>query len=102
MAVDGQRTLGIRSQIDGADDVLVSVEDSGTGIDKQNLDRIFDSLFTTKQQGMGMGLSICKSIIESHHGRLWAMSAMGEGSTFFIKLPRYKAGDGWRSPGPKS
>jgi signal transduction histidine kinase len=102
MAVDGQRTLGIRSQIDGAGDVLVSVEDSGTGIDKQNLDRIFDSLFTTKQQGMGMGLSICKSIIESHHGRLWAMSAMGEGSTFFIKLPRYKAGDGWRSPGPKS
>jgi C4-dicarboxylate-specific signal transduction histidine kinase len=80
--------LGVKSQVDGSGDVLVSVEDSGTGIDKDNLTRIFEPLFTTKQQGLGIGLSICKSIIESHVGDLSVTSVAGEGSTFYIKLPR--------------
>jgi signal transduction histidine kinase len=87
--------LWIRSQADESGDVLVSVEDSGTGISKQDIGRIFDPLFTTKPQGLGIGLSICRTIIEEHAGRLWVISTVGEGSTFFVKLPRYKAGDGW-------
>ena len=92
---DPPGTLRIRSQIDEAGDVLVSVEDSGIGIAKQDMGRIFDPLFTTKPKGLGIGLSICRSIIEDHDGRLWVKSTVGEGSTFFIKLPRYKAADGW-------
>jgi signal transduction histidine kinase len=88
------RTLRIKSEPDLSGDVLVSVEDSGVGIDQQNLEHIFDPLFTTKPQGLGIGLTICRSIIEGHDGRLWAISAVGRGSTFFLKLPRCKAGDG--------
>jgi len=54
--------------------VLVSIEDSGAGIDPKDIERIFESFYTTKSQGMGMGLSICRSIIEAHQGRLWASS----------------------------
>jgi signal transduction histidine kinase len=60
------------------------------------MDRIFDPLFTTKSQGLGIGLSICRSIIEGHDGRLWVISTVGQGSTFFVTLPRYMAGDGWQ------
>lgn len=99
MSTDRPSILGVKSQVDESGDILVSVEDSGMGIDKKDLARIFDPLFTTKQQGLGIGLSICKTIIESHHGRLWVTSAVGEGSTFYIKLPRFRAGDGWQSSG---
>jgi signal transduction histidine kinase len=95
MPADRARILRIRSEADESGDVLVSVVDSGTGIDKQDLARIFDPLFTTKQQGLGIGLSICKTIVENHHGHLWVTSAIGEGSTFYVKLPRFKATDGW-------
>jgi signal transduction histidine kinase len=88
MSADRRSILGVRSQVDESGDLLVSVEDSGTGIDKENLTRIFEPLFTTKQQGLGIGLSICKSIIESHHGDLSVTSVVGEGSTFYVKLPR--------------
>jgi K+-sensing histidine kinase KdpD len=67
--------------------VLITVEDSGTGIDPQNLDRIFDRFFTTKSQGMGMGLSICRSIIESHDGHLSVVPAETHGSIFHVSLP---------------
>jgi signal transduction histidine kinase len=67
--------------------VLLSVEDSGTGIAPEDVDRIFESFFTTKSQGMGMGLSICRSIIEAHDGRLWASSGVHHGSVFNISLP---------------
>jgi signal transduction histidine kinase len=96
MSPDRARTLHIKSERDESGDVLVSVQDSGTGIDQQNLARIFDPLFTTKPQELGIGLSICRSIIESHYGRLWVTSKIGQGSTFFINLPRHKAGDGWQ------
>ena len=101
MSADRPRFLDVKSQVDESGDVLVLVEDSGTGIDKQNLTHIFDPLFTTKQQGLGIGLSICKSIIESHHGSLWVTSEIGKGSEFFIKLPRYKAGDGFGGKQPQ-
>jgi signal transduction histidine kinase len=81
--------------MDDSGDVLVSVEDSGAGITQENISRIFQPLFTTKSKGLGIGLSICRSIIEGHEGRLWVISTVGQGSTFFLKLPRYKAGDGW-------
>jgi signal transduction histidine kinase len=67
--------------------VRVSIEDTGTGIDPSNLDRIFKPLFTTKATGMGMGLFICHSIIESHGGRIWVSPAVNRGSIFQFELP---------------
>jgi signal transduction histidine kinase len=69
----------------------VAVEDSGTGIDQNDINRIFDLFYTTKLQGMGMGLSICRSIVESHGGRIWASSSTDRGSVFSLQLPTYKA-----------
>jgi signal transduction histidine kinase len=66
---------------------MIIVQDSGPGIDPENIDRIFDQFFTTKSRGMGLGLSICRSIIEAHDGRLWAESGVHEGSVFRISLP---------------
>jgi signal transduction histidine kinase len=82
------RVLRITSEIHEPDSVLVSVEDSGTGIDPKDTDRIFDSFFTTKPQGTGMGLSICRSIIKGHQGRLWASSSgIHHGAVFNVLLP---------------
>jgi signal transduction histidine kinase len=67
--------------------VLVTVEDSGTGIDPKDMDRIFDAFFTTKSHGMGMGLLICRSIIESHGGSLSASLGDPHGSVFRAVLP---------------
>ena len=67
--------------------VRVSIEDTGTGIDPSNVDRIFKPLFTTKAAGMGMGLSICRSIIESHGGRIWVSAAVNGGTIFQFELP---------------
>ena len=59
--------------------MLITVQDTGTGIDPKDMDRIFDAFFTTKSSGMGMGLSICRSIIEGHGGRLWAKPGVHTG-----------------------
>ena len=67
-------------------EVIIAIEDSGPGIDAKDTDRIFDAFFTTKPHGMGMGLSICRSIVESHGGRLWASARQPQGSTFYVKL----------------
>jgi C4-dicarboxylate-specific signal transduction histidine kinase len=84
---DRQRQLTVNAGIHDGQDVIVTVEDSGIGIDPDHLDRIFDAFFTTKAQGMGMGLSICRSIVESHGGRLWAAPRSPHGSIFYVQLP---------------
>jgi signal transduction histidine kinase len=67
--------------------VRVSIEDSGTGISAPDMDRIFTPLFTTKAGGMGMGLSICRSIIENHGGRIWVSATASRGTVFQFELP---------------
>jgi PAS domain S-box-containing protein len=84
---DRPRILHISSQIDGVGNLLVSVKDSGTGIDEAIRDSIFKPLFTTKSTGMGMGLSICRSIVEAHGGKIWAMPAAPYGTDFRFILP---------------
>jgi len=84
------RVLTVKTAVHDPDDVLLSIEDSGTGIASEDIERIFESFFTTKSQGMGMGLSICRSIIEAHSGRLWASSSVDHGSVFNISLPTAK------------
>ena len=86
--IDGRpRRLVIRSEVQNSGEVLVAVRDSGVGIDPKNEKRIFDAFFTTKQQGMGMGLSISSSIIEAHGGRLWARRNSDCGATLQFTLP---------------
>jgi signal transduction histidine kinase len=84
---DRPRELVIRSRQDAAHQVLVSVTDCGVGISAEDADRLFNAFFTTKSSGMGMGLSICRSIIESHGGRLWATANAPHGATFKFALP---------------
>lgn len=81
------RVLTVRSSRSGPNMVHVSVEDTGTGIDPADLDRIFKPMFTTKERGMGMGLAICSSIIESHEGRIWVTPGASGGSIFQFELP---------------
>jgi C4-dicarboxylate-specific signal transduction histidine kinase len=81
------RELTIRSRQDEAGQVLVSVTDCGVGISAENANRLFNAFFTTKSSGMGMGLSICRSIMEAHGGRLWATTNLPHGATFQFTLP---------------
>jgi signal transduction histidine kinase len=67
--------------------VLVTVRDSGTGVSPDSRERLFDAFYTTKVNGMGMGLSICRSIVEDHGGRIWASPDFGQGATFRFALP---------------
>ena len=89
---DRPRELLIRSRQHESDKVLVAVQDRGIGIDSQNLEKIFDTFFTTKSQGMGMGLAISRSIVENHGGQLWARPNDGPGVTFEFALPIEIAG----------
>jgi signal transduction histidine kinase len=82
-----ERVLRLKTAAHQPDGILVTVEDSGPGIDAKDVERIFDALFTTKSQGMGMGLSICRSIIEAYHGRLWVSPGPEHGSAFHFVLP---------------
>jgi signal transduction histidine kinase len=84
---DRLRALVIRSLHDEAPQVLVSVTDCGVGISAENADRLFNAFFTTKPNGMGMGLSICRSIVEAHGGRLWSTGNLPHGATFHFTLP---------------
>jgi PAS domain S-box-containing protein len=87
---DRRRELLIRSREHGSDQLLVAVEDSGIGIEPENADRLFNAFFTTKPDGLGIGLSICRSIIEQHDGRIWATRNAGTGSTFQFTLPAFR------------
>jgi signal transduction histidine kinase len=89
---DRPRDILIRSQRDDANEVLVAVRDSGLGIDSENADRLFNAFFTTKPSGMGMGLSISRSIIAAHGGRLWAAPNADHGATFQFSLPSNSQG----------
>jgi PAS domain S-box-containing protein len=85
--VDGIREINIRSQRVENEQILISFSDTGIGISPQIVEQIFDPFFTTKPQGTGMGLRISRSIVESHGGRLWAISRPGRGATFQLTLP---------------
>lgn len=92
-----RRELIIASKPHPSDGVLVSVQDSGPGIEADRLDRLFDPFFTTKAEGLGMGLAISRSLIEAHGGKLWATSGNGRGATFLFTLPNGN-GESTRSP----
>jgi C4-dicarboxylate-specific signal transduction histidine kinase len=84
---DRPRVLRIRSELTENGEALVVVEDTGVGLDPVSADRIFDPLFTTKLDGMGMGLSICRSIVEAHRGRLWASPTLAHGTVLRFTVP---------------
>ena len=87
-SVDGVRVLSVKSNLHDEVHVTVSVADTGKGIGPQDVDRIFNPLFTTKPDGMGMGLSICRSIVEAHDGRLWAAPNKPRGAIFSFSATR--------------
>ncbi len=84
---DRARVLRVRSRSFDSNGVAVSVQDSGTGIDPENIDRVFEAFFTTKTNGMGMGLAICRSIVEAHGGNMSVSPGVPHGSVFHIFLP---------------
>ena len=86
-AGEPSRELVVTSEKQGVDQVIVAVRDSGVGISPEHIDRLFNPFFTTKANGLGMGLSISRSIIEAHGGRLWAVPNDGPGSTFKFAVP---------------
>ena len=79
--------LRVSSHVDGPGDVLIAVEDSGPGLAPETMDRLFEPFFTTKPSGMGMGLSICRSIVDAHGGRLWASPQSPRGAVFRFTVP---------------
>ena len=81
------RILSVKTAPQDSDSVLLSIADFGTGIDPKDIDHIFQAFYTTKPEGMGMGLAICRSLIEAHDGQLWASSGVDQGSVFNILLP---------------
>jgi signal transduction histidine kinase len=87
------RILTVRSKLHERDDILIEVEDSGVGLGSTGIDQIFESMFTTKADGMGMGLSISRSIVAAHSGRLWASPADSCGTIFRIVLPTGVSGN---------
>ena len=87
-SVEGVRNLSIETEKNDAGDMLVAVRDSGPGIDPEKLDRIFESFYTTKASGVGMGLSICRSIISAHGGRLWVDANQVRGAVLKFTLPQ--------------
>jgi C4-dicarboxylate-specific signal transduction histidine kinase len=84
---DRPRLLAIKSELHVPDGVLITFNDTGTGIARQDADRIFAPFVTTKSNGMGMGLAICRSIVEAHGGRIWVTPGEPHGSVFHIFLP---------------
>jgi C4-dicarboxylate-specific signal transduction histidine kinase len=89
---DRPRQLVIKTERDESDGVCLSVTDVGVGIEPQCRDRLFEAFFTTKSDGMGIGLSVSRSIIESHRGRLWVAPNEGPGVTFTFSIPRAREG----------
>jgi len=89
-SVEGRaREVAIATRNMEPDRALVTVEDSGAGLDPNLRDKIFDPFYTTKPEGMGMGLTISRSILQAHGGRLWATAKEGPGTVFQFTLPKY-------------
>jgi signal transduction histidine kinase len=82
---DGPRKLFLRSRLEGPDAIVVEIRDYGTGL--ADSEKVYEAFYTTKEKGMGMGLSICRSIVEAHGGRLGTIPTQGPGTTFFFTLP---------------
>jgi signal transduction histidine kinase len=89
-----ERLLTITAKLRDCDEIEICIRDSGIGIDDDSMPLLFDAFFTTKPHGMGMGLSICRSIVEGHRGRLWAERGRPHGAAFFIRLPADLSVDG--------
>src|SRR5229473_343046 len=85
---DRPRQLFVRTEREGENHVRLTVQDSGVGLDPQSLDKLFDAFYTTKAGGMGIGLSVSRSIIEGHDGHLWAVPNDGPGATFAFSIPQ--------------
>src|SRR6266481_332620 len=85
--VDRVRSVSIRTQEHEPSDVLVEIRDAGIGVTPELQGRLFSPFYTTKPHGMGLGLSICRSIVESHGGRIWACRNDGAGMTFKFVIP---------------
>jgi C4-dicarboxylate-specific signal transduction histidine kinase len=85
--IDGAREIRISTAREISNGVLITVKDSGPGLDPQSVDRLFDAFYTTKPDGMGMGLAICRSIIDAHGGRLWGTANEPRGAVFQFTLP---------------
>jgi signal transduction histidine kinase len=85
---DDRRVLTVRTKFDGDSAIVVEVEDTGPGIEAKSLNKVFDAFVTTKPGGMGLGLAICRTIIDRHGGRLSASPAHPRGTVFRIVLPR--------------
>ena len=84
---EGARELSITTELSQTNGLLVAISDSGPGINPEHLDRVFAPFYTTKTSGIGMGLSICRSIIDAHGGRLWAEANRPRGAIFQFTLP---------------
>jgi signal transduction histidine kinase len=84
---DRPRELTIRTELEEGNHVRLEVQDAGFGLDRHSVDRIFEAFYTTKNDGMGIGLSVSRSIIENHHGRLWAAPNTGPGAVFSFSIP---------------
>jgi PAS domain S-box-containing protein len=89
---DRPRQLQLKTERDTDDQVRLTVQDAGVGLDPQGMDRLFEAFYTTKNDGMGIGLSVSRSIIERHHGRLWAEPNDGPGATFSFSIPPRQRG----------
>jgi signal transduction histidine kinase len=92
--VEGLRELLISTEKTHSDAVLVAVRDSGPGFPPERAERLFESFYTTKPGGLGMGLSICHSIIEAHEGQLWATTSPARGAVFQFTIPAFSSGGG--------
>jgi len=86
---EGARELWINTELNASNGALVAVRDSGPGLDPASLEHLFDAFYTTKSSGMGMGLSICRSIVEAHGGRIWAEANRAQGAVFQFTLPSH-------------
>jgi signal transduction histidine kinase len=90
--MNSARTLTVKSERADNSHLLISISDTGVGLDPGQADQVFKAFFTTKPEGTGMGLPISRSIVEDHGGRLWAAASSGQGATFRFTLPSEREG----------